>query len=216
MNPAIIVFARVPRAGHVKTRLEPELGREGAAALYSAFINDIDSKVRLLGVPVRWYVTPSVADFSDEVISGSLHLQHGDDLGERLEAAFEETSSAGYSPVVVIGTDSPSLPTELLRRAFRELSVSGSSVLGPSADGGYYLLGLNGVAPDFFRRVRYSRPDVAERTRDELRQSGARLLELPEWYDVDDGVGLNRLRSELREHPERAPVTAQALGGEER
>ncbi len=195
----------------MKTRLEPALGQVGAAGIYHAFILDVKAKANTLDVEVRWYVTPSLAEFSLRSPAHSLHLQRGDSLGARLRNAFLESEEADFGPLVVVGTDSPTLPTTVLEDAFRSVSEPGSAVIGPADDGGYYLLGLHGTSPGFFGRIQYSRADVAERTREELQMEHARLSELPIWYDVDTEDDLQRLIAELREFPDRAPETRRWL-----
>ena len=205
---ALLVFGKEVRAGTVKTRLHDRLSPKEAAGLYQAFVRDTARLARSAGVPIRWYVAGKAA----EAPAGDLFEQRGDSLGERLESAFRETAEAGFEGAVVIGTDSPNLPSELLGDALEAVQRPGA-VIGPAFDGGYYLLGLQQVDPSFFKTIRYSRPTVFLETKRALDAAGAEVHVLPEWYDVDDSEDLDRLAGDLRQRPDAAPHTHEALVG---
>ncbi len=224
MTVALIVFAKLPEAGRVKTRLIPTLGAVGAAALYDAMLRDaLGQYAALSNAPeIRLYLATDLPDnaLASAVASLALpeavtvHRQQGDGLGERMALAFAETFVAGAAGAVVIGTDHPSLPEHYLAAALRAVrSPNPTVVLGPSDDGGYYLLGLQPGHPDLFSGRTYSHPEVY---REALRRLGPALVELvplPVWYDVDDGVALARLRRDLLDPAvsARAPRTAAWL-----
>lgn len=192
---ALIVFARSPRAGHVKSRLTTLITPQEAADLYRAFLMDSLQQYASLNIAVRLYM-------SDEglphvpVFGATIKRQHGDDLGQRMQHAFQETAKAGYKQIIIIGTDHPTLPLVFLQRAFEELSEAPTICIGPTEDGGYYLLGMNPLIHGLFDGIVYSRPDVFSLTRARAYQTGANIIELPKWYDIDTPDDLRRLTKE--------------------
>lgn len=221
MNPkqdALIVFAKVPRPGDVKTRLTPALTEEQAARLYEAFLRDALEAYAGMEVNVRLYLTES----SDALPSGTVpdgvtvHRQQGEGLGARMQHAFLETFAAGVERAVVIGTDHPTLPLDFVHLAFAVLDGPLSVSLGPSDDGGYYLLGMNDFFPQLFDGMRYSHREVFEQTLRRATDAGARVTVLPPWYDVDTPAALDRLVAELQQNLDVAPRTRNALTGMER
>ncbi|MFN3597223.1 MAG: TIGR04282 family arsenosugar biosynthesis glycosyltransferase [Rubricoccaceae bacterium] len=198
LRPALIVFAKVPRPGRVKTRLVPPLTAEEAADLYDAFLRDALGAYAIPGafgrdVAVRLYLGTDEAVPDGLVPAGvSVHRQHGEGLGARMLRAFVETFAAGHDAAVVIGTDHPALPLAFVGEAFRALEVPLAAVLGPAADGGYYLLGLSEVAPALFA-MEYSHARVLEDTLARAFAAGLQPVLLPEHEDVDDAGALRKL-----------------------
>ena len=213
MPDALIVFAKTPAAGEVKTRLCPPLTPEGAAALYEAMLRDALAAYAALGVGVRLYLAPSVRPLPDGLVPDgvSVHAQSGPDLGARMLGAFLETFSAGAERAVVIGTDHPTLPLDFVRHAFETLEHGHSVTLGPTDDGGFYLMGLRSIHPALFAGMRYSHPNVLADTLERAGLADLDVTLLPPWYDVDDAGGLDRLRTDLASHPDAAPRTKVAL-----
>lgn len=217
-RPALIVFAKVPEPGRVKTRLCPPLDPEEAAVLYGAFLRDaLDRYVALAcepgGPTVRLYLADAAdpdAALADLPAGVETFRQRGDGLGGRMLRAFVETFAAGYDRAVVVGTDHPTLPTEFLGLAFDVLDDPLTAVLGPSDDGGYYLLGLNDIVPDLFD-MGYSHPDVFEDTLQRVVESDLTPVVLPTHYDVDDGPALARLAGEWRGGADVGARTAEVL-----
>ena len=192
--------------GQVKTRLSPPLSQEEAALLYEAFLGDaleVYAAADAFGldesVVVRLYLAGAESR-PGAFAQGSIttHRQKGDGLGPRMLRAFAETFAAGYERIVIIGTDHPTLPPAFVGEAFRALSEPFTVVLGPSTDGGYYLLGLNELYAPLFE-MEYSHGSVFEHTLERAIEEGARPVVLPEWYDVDDMGSLQRLVHEWRE-----------------
>jgi rSAM/selenodomain-associated transferase 1 len=216
---ALLVFAKVPAAGAVKTRLVPPLTAEEAAALYEAFLADALAGYAApdaFGEPVavRLYLAgeaPAPPGLVPPRVR--VHRQRGDGLGARMQRAFAEAFVAGYGRVVVVGTDHPTLPRGCLAEAFGALHTPRTVALGPSDDGGYYALGLNdrafGEAGLF--AMRYSHGAVFDETHRRARAAGARVVLLPPWYDVDDADGLRRLAAEVRRGGAVPPKTAARL-----
>lgn len=211
MNAALIVFAKRPRPGRVKTRLTTVLSETDAAALYRAFLEDALDQYARLRADVRLYLAPGGSDGADEDIHRNQFLQEGSDLGERMLQAFAETFAAGYGRAVVIGTDHPTLPNAFIEKAFDLLDTPQSVVLGPAEDGGYYLLGMNDLRPMLFRGMSYSHDAVFDETVDRAAASGASLSILPAWYDVDTPQQLERLANDLAEGAPGADRTRALL-----
>jgi uncharacterized protein len=212
----IVLLARGPRPGAVKTRLALVIGERAALALYRAFLAD---QLRLLGsfrpsCELAWCVDgdppPDLARLAEQQ-NVRLTRQREGDLGARLAAVFESSDEGTAS--VVVGADSPTLPRTLVERAFDSLAAERGAVVAPAEDGGYVLIGMRGFAPALFRDVPWSSALVLERTRERAREAGLALAEIGTWYDVDDRSGLERLIAELAlpEAAERAPRTARAI-----
>jgi rSAM/selenodomain-associated transferase 1 len=205
MSAALIVFAKVPEPGRVKTRLVPSLTEEEAAELYAAFLRDALITYQELDASVRVYISPSATGtLPADLIPHAFEVkrQTGEHLGERMQHAFLETFAAGYSRAVIVGTDHPTLPLMFVEEAFRTLDEPLTVSIGPSEDGGYYLLGMNEFYPQVFAGMTYSHPQVFAETVERLRPTRARLVVLPMWYDVDTFPELQRLAGELEQTEE--------------
>jgi rSAM/selenodomain-associated transferase 1 len=202
---ALAVMTKVPRAGKVKTRLTPPLTSAEAAALNSCFLRDTTeaiSTVSRKGAAVGIAVYTPVGE--EESYRGilpdefQLVLQHGDDLGDRLISAMEDLLALGFESVCLIDSDSPTVPLQIYEQAARRLARAGDRiVLGPSDDGGYYLIGLNKPHGDVFRQIDWSTRNVFSQTLERAAGMGVEVEALPAWYDVDDRVTLSRLCQEL-------------------
>ncbi len=202
------MFVREPVAGTVKTRLVPALGAAGAAALYRAFIEDMCVRlaphVRLAlasepEIGARGYVATLARR------GGWPMIAQGDgDLGARMRRVAT-AALASSSSVVIIGSDVPTLPVGHLIAALRDLAPCRDGerrrrprvVLGPSFDGGYYLLGLRAPLPDIFGRMPWSTDRVLARTLARLRASRVAPALLPGWYDVDTPADVDLLARHL-------------------
>ncbi len=196
---ALIVFAKLPEPGAVKTRLTTLLTPTEAAHLYEAFLHDSLDAYGHLEADVRLYLAPSETPVPEGFAPDgvSVHAQRGKGLGARMLNAFVETFVAGYECVVIIGTDHPTLPLAFVECGFEELNAPLSIVLGPSDDGGYYLLGMNEVYPRLFEGMAYSHPNVFVQTLERAEATGAAVSVLPAWYDVDTPDALRRLIADL-------------------
>lgn len=210
----LVVFARPPAIGAVKTRLERALGEEGAAELYRAFVDDtleLCARVRDAG---RVDLALWAADIDDPVVTewgerlGTVpRMQPDGDLGVRLCAAFDE-GLRGHERVVIIGSDAPTLPFALVVAAFNALGTA-PMALGPSNDGGYYAIGSTRRVRPRFEGVRWSTPTALEDTRRANDEHEIALLS--PWYDIDEPADLHILRAHLSARPKAAPATARCL-----
>lgn len=194
----LMVFAKAPVPGRVKTRLE--LPPTTAARLHAAFVRDVVARHQRPGRRVTvWRALDADHALWGELVDRHgvrLATQRGDDLGARMAAAFGE-ELAGGGPVVVLGTDSPSLPPRLVDAAFAALDEV-PAVVGPACDGGYYLLGLRGAVPPVFPAdMPWGTGEVLTRTLRALATSGAPFRVLDPWYDVDRLADLMLLKYHL-------------------
>jgi len=188
-DSSVLVFARAPVAGNVKTRLIPLLGDHGAAALYRSLVERALSVARGSGVgPVELWCTPTTDD--DFFVSCrdrfkvALHLQSEGDLGARMLHAFEDALTRSRH-VLLTGSDCPSLTAADLRAAARALREGRDAAFGPTDDGGYVLVGLSHAMPALFDAMTWGTAAVMEETRQRLRNLGWHWHELPMHWDVD-------------------------------
>ena len=199
-----------------KTRLCPPLSPEQAAELYRAFLQDTLCMALSLGWERVSLVYPDVPGAGCElraiVPAGvCLRPQSGRGLGDALAGAFQSHVAEGFGQVVLIGSDNPTLPASVVETGRRGLSDH-DVVIGPSADGGYYLIGMERPHPGIFERISWSTEVVYEETIERARQLGLSVLSLQEWYDVDTAADLQRLQDELTLlPPDVAPATRTAL-----
>jgi uncharacterized protein len=208
--PAILLFAKAPLPGQVKTRLCPPLTPEAAAELQRACLLDLLARLGCLtGVHrVLCHHPPGSAEQFHDLIGRDTDLlaQSEGDLGHRLAAAFVALFGRGLGPVVAVGADSPDLPLEFITQALAALCAGQCDVaLGPAADGGYTLIGLRCPQPAVLEAIPWSTSQVFSITRERCRQAGLRMLTLPEWYDVDDAASLARLRLRVLDSPVDLP-----------
>lgn len=209
MNSALLVFAKVPRPGRVKTRLTPALTPREAARLYAAFLRDTLRQVVRLETDVRLYLAPPLPEGGVEGLPSNvaLHEQEGDGLGMRMMRAVEETLEEGYNQVVVMGSDHPTLPLSFLQEAYQSIQEPRSLCLGPTEDGGFYALGMSTFYPQLFEGMTYSHSQVFGDTLARASSTDARVTVLPEWYDVDTPEDVGRMLADLEKGPADAPNT---------
>ena len=219
-------MARSPAAGpaRIKTRLASSVRTESdRLALYTAFLADtIRAGRTVAGVTLRVAYTPEGGRDGFAALGvndDELMPQRGANLGERERYLFEDLFAAGFGKVVVLGSDVPTLPVSHLSDAVARLGASSPSVvLGPSEDGGYYLIALSasapgGPLPDLFTKVRWGTASALDDTVRAARTAGLRVELLPGWYDVDDEQGMARLRADIADPRQaaRASQTAAVL-----
>jgi rSAM/selenodomain-associated transferase 1 len=206
---AVAIMAKAPRAGQVKTRLCPPLSFTHAAELYRCFLLDKIAQVGTLAgaTPVISYGPDDEGSlqgpraFFEGIAPASFTLipQFGEDLGARLLSTFEQLFSLGYRQVMAIDSDTPTLPTAYLEQGLRLIASSELDVvLGPSEDGGYYLIALRHPYPKLFERMPWSTSDVLPETLRRSEASGLRLARLDPWYDIDNPKDLIRLKAALQ------------------
>jgi rSAM/selenodomain-associated transferase 1 len=196
-------MTKVPGVVPVKSRLHPLLGPERAAALYRCFLLDrLDALAALDGVArVVAYTPRRAASMMAALAPPGLRLlpQRGADLGERMATLLEGLLADGHPAALALGADSPTLPMAWVVEAANALAEGAADLaLGPTEDGGYYLIGLRAPCPALFRDVPWSTGDVTRVTLERARAAGLRVRLLPRWFDVDGEEDLRRLAADLR------------------
>lgn len=200
----LLVFAKAPQPGRVKTRLVPPLTPEEAAAVCEASLRDVIAGARRSGarVGILYDDTPGAAGYFAVAFPDlERQPQSAGDLGRRLFDAFASRFAEGADSVTAIGTDSPTLPTAYLTEGLATPRKA-AGVIGPTADGGYYLIGLRRDAwPDaasLFRDVPWSTDRVFQVTLQRAAENGLDLRVLAEWYDIDRVDDLTLARTHAR------------------
>ncbi len=198
-DKCVMLFVKFPASGQVKSRLGAELGEETAAELYDKFVRDELEMLEQVEADVMVCFDPvSEEGRYVEWLGADLEFaaQQGDDLGERMERAFLTAFAEGYEQAVLIGSDIPDIPVEAIRDAFGDLKDN-DAVIGPSGDGGYYLIGFSeeSFCADIFSGIAWSTERVLDDTMATLQASGKSVSVLGMLRDVDT---LEDLRGLLR------------------
>jgi rSAM/selenodomain-associated transferase 1 len=198
---AVAIMAKAPRAGEVKTRLCPPLSLSDAAELYRRFLLDkIEQVTTLRAASLAIAYTPAEARaFFEEVAPGFVLVQQrGADLGDRLANSLGELLNRGHHGAMAIDSDTPTLPVGFLQQAVDLVTTPGIDVvLGPTQDGGYYLIGLRAMHRELFEAMAWSTNAVLPETIRRADAKGLRVACLPPWYDIDTPEDLGRLRAEV-------------------
>lgn len=205
MNPvALSIICKTPIQGGSKTRLSPPLRPEECAAISSCFIRDLSATIESLvdeGDAVGHAVyTPAGSEAMLRPLlpdTFKLTLQREGDLGARLSNATKDLLEAGYAGVVLINSDSPTLPRQILRKALNAVRAGDNVVLSPAFDGGYTLIGLSRPHQRLFEDIPWSTPEVYSRTIERATELRLPVVNVPGWYDVDDARTLSMLIDEI-------------------
>lgn len=213
---AIGIICKAPRAGKSKTRLIPVLGPDLAARLSGCFVRDIAATIVTLPSRVKafGYAIYAPVDAEAELRAllppGFDFLFHGDgDLGHVLIGATRSLLALGHDCVLLVNSDSPTLPPALLEQAAAALRQEGDRVVfGPATDGGYYLVGLKVAHARLFSDIAWSTSDVLAQSVARAAEIGLAVHLLDPWYDVDDFDSLAMLRAEIAGS---APACARGL-----
>lgn len=206
---ALIIFAKQPVPGKVKTRLTPPLSPEETAQLYFLMLSDVVNKTGSLGVDRFLFChgdQKAEGYFQQEFPALRTYRQEGRDLGERMKKAATAVLAMGYPMTVIIGTDSPDLPLAYIGQAFELLGEGGADVVfGPCEDGGYYLLGFRKIHCELFSGLPWSTGNVLKESLEKAESAGLATSLLPSWHDVDTIEDL--ARPELTDPENGAPLT---------
>jgi hypothetical protein len=210
-----LLFMRAPLHGRVKTRLARSVGDAAVLALYRAFVQDVLAAVVAAGCTPLLCVTPSGQLSAVSRWLGRQHRcwpQPDGPLGERMAAAFQHVFAAGVDRAILLGSDIPDLPPRVIASAMRALERR-AAVIGPSSDGGYYLIGFQASAyrAAVFEGIAWGTPEVFTATCQRFAQAGVTPRRLPTWWDVDDDDDLAALIRRLAQATTRAERTGQAL-----
>jgi rSAM/selenodomain-associated transferase 1 len=207
----LIVMARHPIPGRVKTRLARLFGDDAACDLHRAFVRDLAARLRALPWETTWAYWPPDAPFAALVPGFRCRPQEGADLGERMARAIDAALAEARGPVAVIGVDSPHLPAARFAETAEALAAGAELVIGPALDGGYYLLGLRASAPALFSGIAWGTATVREATLARAAALGLRTHLLAPDFDVDGADGLARLREVVARRTLPLPETARVL-----
>lgn len=201
---ALVIMAKAPFPNQVKTRLTPPLEPAWASRLYQGFLLDKIEQVRGIEGSHRYVAfTPLTAQPFFARIAPGFRLIHqvGADLGERLAHVSEELFDQGFQKVLLLDSDSPTLPPKYMREGLARLDEV-DVVLGPCEDGGYYLIGMRAYLPFLFEGIPWSTSKVLEATLEKAQSAGAEVSLLEPWYDVDTAEDLMRLQRDVDSPPE--------------
>jgi len=204
------IFARYPEPGKTKTRLAAKIGDKPAADLYACCVRDLVSRLTQLTDQLWIASTPDMPE-SNKWFQSLVTIQEEDqpkllnqpegDLGQRVDWFFRKAIDQNNGPAVLIGTDSPDLPSSRITQAFELLNGGIADVVTvPAADGGYVLIGMAGKPGGLFDKIRWSSPFTLLDTIKAVDSAGLRLSVLPTWYDIDHVENLGTLAA-LQEHP---------------
>jgi uncharacterized protein len=188
INPCILVFIKAPLPGQVKTRLGKCIGNTEAVQLYQYFVEDVLTTIDALSVDRLIFFTPSNCLSMLQSWLGFHRTyipQQGDSLGDRMANAFRTSFDLGYQQVLIVGSDSPDLPSSYLLEGL-EAMQKGNAIVGPSEDGGYYTLGFTPTTfcPDVFQDMPWSTSQVYPLTLEKLKHNALNIQILPTWSDI--------------------------------
>ncbi len=193
----ILLFIRVPVRGKIKSRLALAIGNDAALELYKNFVLDIIDTIEHSGYPFRIFFHPH--DSGVPLTSWLGHHHHympqgGNDLGQNMERAFGQIFTEGFTSAVLLGSDIPDLTPVVLHEAIESLR-SNDVVMGPAADGGYYLIGCNRdtFLPNIFHGIAWGTNTVFAETLSIVKRASLRVHLVPEWQDVDTQDDLKSL-----------------------
>jgi rSAM/selenodomain-associated transferase 1 len=215
IDRALLVVAKQPVPGQTKTRLCPPLTHAQAADLYECFLRDtLDTMRTVMKVKAIIGYLPDDAQEYFRQLAPDMELigQLGETLGERLDHLLKVTLNNGFQQAVIMDSDSPTLPASYLIQAFDQLAEA-DVVLGPTRDGGYYLIGAKRPQSQLVRQVQMSTPHVLSDTLKLAKAIGTTIALLPIWYDVDNISDLFHLDREIKHQANKgiAPATRQWL-----
>ena len=185
----VLFFVKYPERGQVKSRLATEFDERITIKLYRSFVEDLLLMLTNMNHPIMICYSPPDAFDKFRTWLGAQHQyvpQRGSSLGNRMENGFLAAFTAGYEHVIIIGSDSPDLPSHLIATAFQKLKEH-DVVIGPCPDGGYYILGFSKLSyfPSVFRDIKWSTEEVFSSTLKKLREGKLDVHVMPTWSDVD-------------------------------
>lgn len=212
-SACILFFVKIPRPGQVKTRLAKTIGTHHATQIYQCFVQDIWQQLQSLAAePLVFYAPTTEKDSLRWLnIFPRYYPQQGDNLGQRMMHACLQAFNLGFEQALIIGSDSPDLPPMFLVEALRAIAQD-TVAIGPTADGGYYTLGLSQAEflPEIFQAIPWSTATVLAKTLEVLQHHQKKVHRLPLWFDIDTWEDLEAFyyRNQISE---LAPYTMQYL-----
>ena len=216
-DTALVIVARTPRLGEVKTRLAASLGPVTTLQLYRAFLTDLARRFATASdCSLHWAYTAAEGDFAAELAQlvpdvdiGDCFPQHGRDFADRLYQVFRETTTRAFARTIVISSDSPQVSSTLISQARLALDKH-DVVLGPAEDGGYYLIAMR-EAYDLFTGIPMSTDQVLQMTLARARELSLSVHLLDTLFDIDELPDFLRLAQLLQADPGLAPATAACI-----
>jgi hypothetical protein len=211
MKKALITFVKAPVPGTVKTRLQPDLSEDKVVGIYKSFITEIAYQCSRLKEVDRFLgCTPTKNHDFLKAIATKHNMerfnQRGRTLGEKIINAFRDYFKKGYTDIVLIGSDSPTIPAQYIRQAFRKLNKY-DFIVGPCCDGGMYLIGASKrIEPAIFRNIPWDTSEVLNRVLQNLYRLNIKFFLLPFWYDIDNIEDLRFLKLHLRYLNKKLPL----------
>lgn len=203
-NVAIAIMCKTPIAGASKTRLSPPLRPEECAALSSCFIRDLSNTIQAMAsdgdiAPYAVYTPRGSEDSLKRLLPIGFHLalQAEGDFGVRLLQGIKDLLGAGHAGAILVNSDSPTLPSQILRKAADAVLRGDNVTLSPALDGGYTLIGLSRPHVRLFEDIPWSTSDVYRLTLARAQEIGLPVETVPGWYDVDDASSFQILEDEL-------------------
>ncbi len=188
MKKNIIIFVKYPQKDKVKTRLAKSVDKNLVVEIYKCFVSDMFETLEKLNADIHVFYQPDVSrkKMQSWIPGYPLFEQIGDDLGERMYNAFHHILTTACTECIIIGSDTPDLPIFMYDKAFYKLKEA-DVVIGPSTDGGYYLLGLHETSLDksLFQNILWSSEHVCSQTLEKARQLNYKIYQLPKWEDID-------------------------------
>jgi len=209
----LVIMAKAPRAGSVKTRLNSSLSAEAVTPFYRCLLDDTLGLVRSLhDVEIAVMCPESDVNELTQIVGDGVKVvaQKGEGLAAGLTSVFAHFVDSHRRRVVAFNSDSPHLPCSVLEDAFETLSAH-DVVVGPTHDGGYYLVGAKASYPTLFANDGMGTTSALERLQSRIRELGLSVGFAAPFYDIDVGDDLSRLAEELRSDPAKAPRTAAWL-----
>jgi uncharacterized protein len=201
---AVGIMCKTPAPGKSKTRLSPPLHPEECAGLSACFIRDLSQTIARLvedgGVTGYAVYTPVGSEDALRLLLPAgfrLMPQVDGDFGDRLLHGARDLLKAGHDGILLVNSDSPTLPLPILQAAVDAVRLADNVVLSPAVDGGYTLIGLSRPHRRLFEDIRWSTSTVYQRTLDRAREIGLPVVDVPPWYDIDDAASLAMLEDEL-------------------
>lgn len=189
---ALGIFFRIPELGKVKKRLAQQIGNELALKVYEVMLYQTIKKVeKLNGIDIYGFYEGSIKLPVELPTTFTYIPQTGKGLGQKMSNAVASLFEKGYDNVVLIGSDSPDLPSDYIKEAFQMLG-SNELVIGPAKDGGYYLIGMSKPLKEIFKGIVWGGDNVLKDTLLKAKEVHIKHFLLPEWYDIDDLESLKR------------------------
>ncbi|KYK21056.1 hypothetical protein AYK21_00840 [Thermoplasmatales archaeon SG8-52-2] len=202
-NYCILFFVKYPEKGKVKSRLSSKLDQNFTINLYKMFVKDLLFTLNKTDYSkiICYYPDNEIEKFKKWLGSSlDFYPQHGKNLGQRMKSCFESAFNQGFEKVIVIGSDSPDLPEKIFEKAFIILDEN-DSVIGPTYDGGYYLLGFkkNSYSPKVFEKINWSTKTVFKETINKLNIENLKTVILNYWRDIDTFDDLNHFYNKYKD-----------------